>query len=132
MEVIKDNIKDNTVVKSIDFDFINQNKEIFFINNVKDIGMDYNENQLIDFYNNKDSNILVKDIIKLSLLRIIYKRLPSIDKSSSILVGSIFTNTEKEIISSYIKNIINAIFTNELYFKNNVYNNQLDFIESLE
>lgn len=122
---------ENTVIKNIDFDFINLNKEVFFINNVKDLGIDYNEDQLTDFYNNKNSNILVKDIRKLSLLRIIYKRLPNIDKSSSILVEDTFTDNEKEIISKYIENIVKAIFTNKLYFKNNTYRYQIDFLESL-
>lgn len=119
------------IIKNIDFDFINLNKEVFFTNNVKDLGMDYNENQLADFYNNKNSNILVKDIRKLSLLRMIYKRLPNIDKSSSILVESMFTNNEREIISSYIENMVKAIFTNKLYFKNQLYTDQVDFLESL-
>lgn len=117
--------------KCIDFDFINLNKHIFFINNVKDLGMNYDENQLKDFYNNKNANIHVKDIIKLSLLRIIYLRLPNIDKSSIILVNNLFNSSEKEVILKYIKEIIEALLTNKLNFKDNTYTSQIDFINSL-
>ena len=75
MEVIRGNIRDNTSAKIIDFDFINLNKEVFFVNNAKDIGMDYKESRLVDFYNEINANILIKDISKLALLRMIYKRI---------------------------------------------------------
>lgn len=51
MEVIRGNIQDNTPAKIIDFDFINLNKEVLFVNNAKDIGMYYTEGRLVDFYN---------------------------------------------------------------------------------
>lgn len=121
----------NTAAKNIDFDFINLNKEIFFVNNAKDIGIEYSENRLRDFYNNINANISVKDIRKLSLLRIIYKRLPNIDKSSSLLTESIFSDNDREIISSYLENIVRALFTGKLYFRNSVFNNQIDFLKSL-
>lgn len=121
----------NNAAENIDFDFINLNKEIFFINNAKDIGMQYSENQLVDFYNNINANISIKDIRKLALLRMIYVRLPNIDKSSSFLMESTFNDTDREIISSYLGSIVRALFTGKLYFKNSVFNNQIDFLKSL-
>lgn len=127
MEMIKDKITE----ENIDFDFINLNKEIFFVNNAKDIGMQYSENRLADFYNNINAKISIKDIRKLSLLRIIYRRLPNIDKSSSLLAESIFSDNDREIISTYLENIVRALFTGKLYFRNSVFNNQIDFLKSL-
>lgn len=124
-------IKDKITEKNIDFDFINLNKEIFFVNNAKDIGMQYSENRLADFYNNINAKISIKDIRKLSLLRIIYRRLPNIDKSSSLLAESIFSDNDREIISTYLENIVRALFTGKLYFRNSVFNNQIDFLKSL-
>lgn len=124
-------IKDKITEENIDFDFINLNKEIFFVNNAKDIGMQYSENRLADFYNNINAKISVKDIRKLSLLRIIYRRLPNIDKSSSLLAESIFNDNDREIISFYLENIVRALFTGKLYFRNSVFNNQTDFLKSL-
>lgn len=124
-------IKDKITEENIDFDFINLNKEIFFVNNAKDIGMQYSENRLADFYNNINAKISIKDIRKLSLLRIIYRRLPNIDKSSSLLAESIFSDNDREIISSYLENIVRALFTGKLYFRNSVFNNQVDFLKSL-
>lgn len=124
-------IKDKITEENIDFDFINLNKEIFFVNNAKDIGMQYSENQLADFYNNINAKISVKDIRKLSLLRIIYRRLPNIDKSSSLLAESIFNDNDREIISSYLENIVRALFTGKLYFRNSLFNNQADFLKIL-
>lgn len=121
----------NNAAKNIDFDFINLNKEIFFVNNAKDIGMQYSENRLIDFYNNINANISVKDIRKLSLLRVIYRRLPNIDKSSSLLMESTFNDTERKITSSYIENIVRALFTGELHFRDSLFNNQINFLKSL-
>lgn len=124
-------IKDKITEENIDFDFINLNKEIFFVNNAKDIGMQYSENRLADFYNNINAKISIKDIRKLSLLRIIYRRLPNIDKSSSLLAESIFSDNDREIISTYLENIVRALFTGKLYFRNSVFNNQIDFLKSL-
>lgn len=124
-------IKDKITEENIDFDFINLNKEIFFVNNAKDIGMQYSENRLADFYNNINAKISIKDIRKLSLLRIIYRRLPNIDKSSSLLAESIFSNNDREIISIYLENIVRALFTGKLYFRNSVFDNQIDFLKSL-
>lgn len=124
-------IKDKITEENIDFDFINLNKEIFFVNNAKDIGMQYSENRLADFYNNRNAKISIKDIRKLSLLRIIYRRLPNIDKSSSLLAESIFSDNDREIISTYLENIVRALFTGKLYFRNSVFNNQIDFLKSL-
>lgn len=124
-------IKDKITEENIDFDFINLNREIFFVNNAKDIGMQYSENRLADFYNNINAKISVKDIRKLSLLRIIYRRLPNIDKSSSLLAESIFSDNDREIISTYLENIVRALFTGKLYFRNSVFNNQIDFLKSL-
>lgn len=124
-------IKDKITEENIDFDFINLNKEIFFVNNAKDIGMQYSENRLADFYNNINAKISIKDIRKLSLLRIIYRRLPNIDKSSSLLAESIFSDKDREIISTYLENIVRALFTGKLYFRNSVFNNQIDFLKSL-
>lgn len=121
----------NTAAKNIDFDFINLNKEIFFVNNAKDIGMKYSENRLVDFYNNINANISTKDIRKLALLRMIYTRLPNIDKSSSLLMESTFNDTERDIISSYIENIVRALFTGELRFRDSLFDNQIDFLKSL-
>lgn len=121
----------NTAAKNINFDFINLNKEIFFVNNAKDVGMEYSENRLIDFYNNINANISVKDIRKLSLLRVIYRRLPNIDKSSSLLMESTFNDTDRKIISSYIENIVRALFTGELRFRDSLFDNQIDFLKSL-
>lgn len=45
------------------------------MNNAKDIGMDYKESRLVDFYNEINANIPIKDISKLALLRMIYKRI---------------------------------------------------------
>lgn len=75
MEVIRGNIQDNTLAKNIDFDFINLNKEVLFVNDAKDIGMYYTEGRLVDFYNEINANIPIKDISKLALLRMIYKRI---------------------------------------------------------
>ena len=124
-------IKDKITEENIDFDFINLNKEIFFVNNAKDIGMQYSENRLADFYNNINAKISIKDIRKLSLLRIIYRRLPNIDKSSSLLAESIFSDNDRDIISTYLENIVRALFTGKLYFRNSVFNNQIDFLKSL-
>lgn len=124
-------IKDKITEENIDFDFINLNKEIFFVNNAKDIGMQYSENRLADFYNNINAKISIKDIRKLSLLRIIYRRLPNIDKSSSLLAESIFSDNDREIISSCLENIVRALFTGKLYFRNSLFNNQADFLKIL-
>lgn len=130
-EQIMGMIKDSTAEENIDFDFMNLNKEIFFVNNAKDIGLEYSENRLVDFYNNINANISTKDIRKLALLRMIYTRLPNIDKSSSLLMESTFNDTERDIISSYLENIVRAFFTGKLYFRNSVFNNQIDFLKSL-
>lgn len=119
------------IEKNIDFDFINLNKHIFFINNAKDIGFNYSESRLVDFYNNINANIHTKDIRKLALLRMIYMRLPNIDKSSILLSNDLFNDDERKIILMYVDKIIEALFTNKISFKGNNYTKQIDFIKNL-